>query len=55
MENVMKNGFAELSVDEMNEVDGGSLTVAAAACLITLFGIGFSGGIAIGLNRKNRK
>jgi hypothetical protein len=23
MESVMKNGFAELSADEMNEVDGG--------------------------------
>lgn len=26
MENVMKNGFAELSADEMNEVDGGGFT-----------------------------
>ncbi len=25
MENVMKNGFAELSANEMNEVDGGSI------------------------------
>ena len=24
MESVMKNGFAELSADEMNDVDGGS-------------------------------
>jgi hypothetical protein len=36
MESVMKNGFAELSADEMNDVDGGSTGVfieTLTACL----------------------
>lgn len=54
MDNVMTKGFTELSATEMEEIDGGVLTLAVAGCLITIFGIGFAGGIAVGLNRKNR-
>lgn len=56
MENVMTKGFAELSAKEMDEIDGGFvLTAAGCACVIALFSAGFAGGIAVGLNRKNRK
>ncbi len=39
MESVMKNGFAELSADEMNEVDGGVLGIAwlTGAVLVKIF------------------
>ena len=39
MESVMKNGFAELSADEMNEVDGGLLGIAwlTGAVLVKIF------------------
>ena len=38
MENVMTNGFAELSVEEMKTVDGGSLTVLGVAGAIATVG-----------------
>ena len=38
----------------MNEVEGGSLTIAIAGCSIAIASAGFAGGIAVGLNRKNR-
>ena len=34
MESVMKNGFAELSADEMNEVDGGTRDAARFVLLL---------------------
>lgn len=34
MENVMKNGFAELSADEMNEVDGGFWGGVIVGCVV---------------------
>ena len=39
MESVMKNGFAELSADEMNEVYGGVLGIAwlTGAVLVKIF------------------
>lgn len=55
MELIVKNGFSEISADEMENIDGGSLTIAIAGCLIAIASAGFAGGIAVGLNRKNRE
>lgn len=57
MESVMKNGFAELSADEMNEVDGGGVTGSAIAfvglCGAALVG-GFNAGRAFIRDLKNK-
>lgn len=52
------NGFVEMSQDEMMDVNGGfgvTITAALIAGGVALFSAGFAGGIAVGLNRKNRK
>lgn len=55
METKSMNNFAEMSVHEMQNIYGGGLTIAIAGCLIAVFSAGFAGGIAVGLNRKNRE
>ena len=47
MEKVLTNEFCEISQDESTAIDGSSLTIAIASA-------GLAGGIAVGLNRKNR-
>lgn len=47
-------GFCEMTTDEMQITDGGALTIAIAGCLIAIGSAAFAGGIAVGLNRKNR-
>ena len=54
MEMIKNSTFVELSDNEMMNVDGGSLTIAIAGCLIAIGSAAFAGGIAVGLNRKNR-
>ena len=61
MEMVMTNGFAELSVNEMEEIDGGIVIFGVTIAGMTLLKIagacaaaGISAGIAVGLNNKNR-
>ena len=55
MEMIKANAFCELSNEEMQNANGGALTIAIAGCLIAIFSAGFAGGIAVGLNRKNRE
>ncbi|WP_330928462.1 class IIb bacteriocin, lactobin A/cerein 7B family [Enterococcus sp. BWB1-3] len=43
----------DLTRNELEAVNGGFLITAAVAA--TLFTVGFTGGIAVGLNRVNRK
>lgn len=49
------NTLCEISSSEMQMINGGGLTIAIAGCLIAIFSAGFAGGIAVGLNRKNRE
>lgn len=55
MESNTKNViFSEMKLSEMQEVNGGDALLAALiAAGVTLFGTGFAGGIAVGLNRVN--
>lgn len=43
-----------MSEMETTAINGGELTIAIAGCLIAIASTGFAGGIAVGLNRKNR-
>lgn len=58
MEEMNMNGFVEMSQNEMLDVNGGfgvTITAALIGGGVALFSAGFLGGIAVGLNRKNRK
>lgn len=51
----MKNiGFVEMNNNELQEANGGSVTVAFIAGAVTLFCAGFAGGITVGLNKANK-
>lgn len=54
MEMIKTNGFCEMSKDEMQSTNGGALTIAIAGLLVAIGSTAFAGGIAVGLNRKNR-
>ena len=47
------SNFKMLTSNEIMEITGG--IALTTAMLVTLFCAGFAGGIAVGLNRKNRK
>ena len=49
----MLRKFKMLTSNEIMEINGG--IALTTAMLVTLFCAGFAGGIAVGLNRKNRK
>ena len=49
----MLRKFKMLTSNEIMEINGG--IALTTAILVTLFCAGFAGGIAVGLNRKNRK
>ena len=49
----MDANFTEIDSKELMEIEGGIGVIIAA--IIALAGVGFTGGIAVGLNRKNRK
>lgn len=54
MEKIKTTGFCDMTTDEMQVTNGGALTIAIAGCLIAIGSAAFAGGIAVGLNRKNR-
>ncbi len=62
MEMIKTNGFAELSVDEMQQTDGGVVIFGVTIAGLTLLKIagacaaaGITAGITVGLNNKNRQ
>ncbi len=62
MENIKTMGFVEMSMDELQQTDGGLVIFGVTIAGVLLIkiagavaGAGLTAGITIGLNNKNRK